>query len=428
MARAASPLTHAEGKNGGSRPSAPAEGRLKSLARMLGMAHVKKALTPLLIFRHSLRHYAPLLQGAAFSEKCLSHERELWADIYISHDVLPLPTAHMLAQRNNARVICDGIETPWLDKRLLPLQWGEVSAESARLNTRMLLPLCSHIFAAGGALRQKEYEEFNVPVITLPNYRNKEIVHANDRLRALCGVPRDARLALCISTVTAGLEPIIEAMNLLPPDVHLVTLGKLTPPTYAKAILNQAKRRGPKGRIHLFGMLPYHELASTAAGADVGIIALNPANWNTYHSLPNRVFDYLAAGLPFCTPDIPDIANLVTRYDVGRVLKDPSPEAWAKGMLDILEKRDELSKKTRQAATELTWESQEPLLLEAMGNAKKVTFLGHRDLGKNQRVLRMAATLTRNGIEVAVAYRGKERPPAIPQGAAFYPLGNCCAW
>lgn len=395
--------------------------RLRAASRPVALQSKKPHSAP----GFSLTHQ-PCLQRIAFTERCICREAELEADIYISHDVLPLPAAHILASRTGGRVFCDGIETPWFNTRAISTRWANSAIETIHLDTKLQLAQCDRILTVGPTLG-KEYETFGAPVTVVENYRYREDVVPNKTLREQCSLNDSDHLVLCMSTIASGFEAVIEAMRMLPENVHLATLGKFAPASYEKHIKQIVPEKGLTSRVHFFDPIPYAQLTSTVGGADIGLIVRDPGILNNFASLPNRVFDYISSSLPFCSPNIPDIAKIIRENNIGSILMDCSPQEWARAISEAIAQKDVLKANTRALAKSLTWETREPILLNTVDGARKVTFLGIKDLGKNNRTLRMAKTLAQNGIEVTVAYRGFDIPKSAITGVTFIPLGACLA-
>jgi glycosyltransferase involved in cell wall biosynthesis len=80
--------------------------------------------------------------------------------------------------------------------------------------------------------------------------------------------------------------------------------------------------------------------------------------------LPNKLFEYLMAGLMVIVSDADDMAEIVRRYECGRVLADVSPSTLA-ATLDALEP-DEIRRckdRARESARSLCWERERDKLI-----------------------------------------------------------------
>lgn len=81
--------------------------------------------------------------------------------------------------------------------------------------------------------------------------------------------------------------------------------------------------------IHYLPAVPPDEVIAYAAGADVGICPLENSSLSDYFSLPNKLFEYILAGLPVCINDFPDQRNFVETCDCGWVLSDSIEDSVA---------------------------------------------------------------------------------------------------
>src|SRR5699024_2081726 len=261
---------------------------------------------------------------------------------------------------------------------------------------------------------------FGPPVRLQPNYRRYEEPPEAADLRGRCGIPSDSTVLITNGNVVNGFESDLEALSRLRPHVHLVGLIKLSPEAYGQHIHSYIAELGLESRVHLLGFVPYEELTGLLADADLGIITLDPENPNHAVSLPNRVFDFTAATLPFIVPPLAEIAEFVREHQCGVVLDDVSSDAWLHGIASSLENIPRYRKAMEVARSKVTWESLEDGLYEFLGSPKSVTLLGFRDLSRYQRFLRVADSLTARGVRVKAAFFSEDPKPLSNSDAEFY--------
>jgi glycosyltransferase involved in cell wall biosynthesis len=153
-----------------------------------------------------------------------------------------------------------------------------------------------------------------------------------------------------------GLEQAIAALPWAP-DVALRLLGPGNEP-YREHLALHADAHGVRGRVLLSTPVPPQRVVEEIAQATAGVALIQPACLSYELSLPNKVFEYLAAGLPILASDVPVIAELVERYGVGLVVAPDDPEAIAAAMTAIVEPRrnDELRAAARETSARLSWE------------------------------------------------------------------------
>jgi glycosyltransferase involved in cell wall biosynthesis len=154
-------------------------------------------------------------------------------------------------------------------------------------------------------------------------------------------------------------------------DVVFVLMGPARP-EYLAQLRAVAERAGVSGRVHFVPAVPSADVPAYAAAADVGVIPFPRTSMNHWLSLPNKLFEYLAAGLPVVSVAFPELERIVTGYDVGRVCAPEDLEALAAAVRAVLDDPAELERlraNAARAAKELTWENEEPAYLAAVARA-----------------------------------------------------------
>lgn len=74
------------------------------------------------------------------------------------------------------------------------------------------------------------------------------------------------------------------------------------------------------------------EVAATLQTADAGLMVLAPADLFTYGVSPNKLFDYMGAGLPVLTNVAGLVSDIVRKAGVGLTVTPGDPQAMADGM------------------------------------------------------------------------------------------------
>jgi glycosyltransferase involved in cell wall biosynthesis len=165
-------------------------------------------------------------------------------------------------------------------------------------------------------------------------------------------------------TGSRGLEQAIAALPAAP-GVTLRILGPGSEP-YRELLAGLAERRGVSDRVRLAAPMPPQRVVEEIAPAAAGAALIQPSCLSYELSLPNKLFEYLAAGLPILASEVPVIREFVERNGVGLVVAPDDPAAIAAAMTAIVEpKRNaELRVAVREASARLSWER------EAEGLAK----------------------------------------------------------
>jgi glycosyltransferase involved in cell wall biosynthesis len=132
------------------------------------------------------------------------------------------------------------------------------------------------------------------------------------------------------------------------------------------ALKEQVRSRNLGDRVYFLPRVPFGELHSYTCSADLGLCLIKGAGRSFYHSLPNKLFEYLMAGLPVLASDFPEMRAVVEESGAGLV-------ANPQDLRDVREKvravlTDPLRRRTYgqaalAAARHYNWEQEAPRLL-----------------------------------------------------------------
>jgi glycosyltransferase involved in cell wall biosynthesis len=129
-----------------------------------------------------------------------------------------------------------------------------------------------------------------------------------------------------------GLEQLVDAAATFD-GADLVLLG--SGPLEA-ALVRRARDAGSAERVHLLAPVPSDEVVDYAASADVGVSPIVPSCLNYRYSLPNKLFQYMAAGVPVVASDFPQVREVVEGSGSGVVVDTTRPELIASAVNRIL--------------------------------------------------------------------------------------------
>jgi glycosyltransferase involved in cell wall biosynthesis len=238
------------------------------------------------------------------------------AAVYHASDLYVLPALAAAADRHGGRLILDARELyPHVDatagKPWARWLWSAVE--------RRHLPRTDAVFAVNDSIADRMAATYGIerPVVSR-NVPERQDVVCTDALRDALGIPADVGIVLYQGLVRAGrgLERLVDAMRDVP-DAALVVIGDGP----AKPALQQhAARLG--GRVHFVPHTPPDDLLRLTASADLGVHVPEPITESIRLALPNKLFEYLMAGLPVVVADLPEMRRVVEDFDVGLVV-DP---------------------------------------------------------------------------------------------------------
>lgn len=339
------------------------DGALGRAAARLADSRLPAALRRLALRGHWFLHWRRWLRGAAAAAL------ERHADAYIAHDLDALPAAVRAGRRSRARLIYDSHELfPDMAGRA---HRGELERRAWIAYERRLIRHADRVFAVTDSRAAEMSRRHGIP---LPGVlRNVPEVCSPEEgvagVREVLDLPEAARILLYLGMLQPdrGLERAIEALALLP-DCALVLMGE-GEPDYVDALTELAAARGADGSLHLLPPVRPHQVARAAASADAGLIVNPNTALNNYLSLPNKIFEYLAAGVPVVASDFPDMAALIEEWEVGETCDPDDPADIARAVRAVIDdprQHAALAVNAAAAAEELNWEREAKLLIEAL--------------------------------------------------------------
>ncbi len=112
-------------------------------------------------------------------------------------------------------------------------------------------------------------------------------------------------------------------------------------------------------------------LITAARDADVGVIPYVGPSLNHLYASPNKLSQYMSAGLAILSSDLPNIRSLLDRYDCGVVYDPADPTTLVARVEELCGDPDELlrlrTNALHAAATEFNWETVSVPYASALG-------------------------------------------------------------
>ncbi len=162
--------------------------------------------------------------------------------------------------------------------------------------------------------------------------------------------------------IQRGAEELLEAMKKVHEGI-LVVIGSGDVIPFLKELRVQLKL---ESKVFFFDKMPFEELHQITQLAYLGCTLDKPTNINYELSLPNKLFDYIHAGVPVLASDLKEVTQIVAQHQIGITLKEYSPISIAHSINELINKeelRETLHQNCIIARNELNWENEEKELI-----------------------------------------------------------------
>ncbi len=220
---------------------------------------------------------------------------------------------------------------------------------------------------------EKTYRLGNLYVVRNLPYRLESTPVRTGLLRSKIRLDRaDARLFIYQGLLSQGrgIDMLLEVFSSVPEDNHLVFMGY--------GVLEDKIRKAASNRsnIHFVPAVPPQQVKDYTVDADIGFAMIENVCLSYYLSLPNKLFEYAACGLPSIVSDFPEMARFVDEFNCGWKC---TPDPVKLKMLVESISDDEIE--TKRLNTQFTrdsfhWEEEEGELLKIY---RKLGFVDSRD-------------------------------------------------
>ena len=163
--------------------------------------------------------------------------------------------------------------------------------------------------------------------------------------------------------IQRGAEELVQAMQYLD-DCFLMIIGGGDVLPILKQMVGQLQITD---RVHFFPRMPYQQMMAYTQQAELGFCLDKDTNLNYRFSLPNKLFDFIQAGVPIVASHLTEIEKIIRQFDLGMFIEDHEPETIATTVKDALsdtERYENWKRNLAVTAKELCWENEEIKLLE----------------------------------------------------------------
>jgi glycosyltransferase involved in cell wall biosynthesis len=243
--------------------------------------------------------------------------------IWLANDWTSLPVAQRLAEEQNVPFGYDthelatseyGHRAKWrilYQPLILALERRGIAAASVLS--------CVSDGIAGHLQRLYRLEQRPMVVRNMPHYESLAFRPTSNSIRVLYhGIVAPGRgLEACIFSVPQWAEGRSLSIRGPAQDVYRAELEALI------------AEEGVGDRVTLLPPVPMIDLIREATAFDVGIFIFPSANRHNVYVLPNKIFEYVMAGLAVCVSALPEMAAVVRGHDLGVLVEGMEPEKIA---------------------------------------------------------------------------------------------------
>jgi glycosyltransferase involved in cell wall biosynthesis len=281
------------------------------------------------------------------------------ADVYHAHDLNTLLMAWTASRLRRKPLVYDTHEVA-TDRADMKFRWWAALLERALIHQADRV-ICTN--QTRGDFTQNLYG-IPPPVIlrNLPAYVEPQ---PSTLMHERLGLPLGAKIVLYQGGIQPerGLEQLIEAV----PEIEGGVVVFLGSGRSKPKLMARAAELGLEGKVHFHPAVPVDELPSWTACAYVGLQILQNTCFNHYSSLSNKLLEYMMAGVPVITNDLPEMRRAIEETGAGIIIDASDPHEIAKAVNALLADpalREQMSRRAVENRRRHCWETEEHKLVE----------------------------------------------------------------
>jgi glycosyltransferase involved in cell wall biosynthesis len=285
------------------------------------------------------------------------------ADVLVSNDLDTLLPNYLISKLKHSNLVYDSHE---LFCEVPELQINPTKKRIWKYIERWIFPKLKYVFTVNNSIAKMYSDEYNVEVKVV---RNIPLLANQTNFKKMSkeelGMSTDKKIIVLQGAginIDRGAEEAVQAMQYVDTAVLLI-IGSGDVITVLKQMTVDLKLND---RVKFIGKVPFEKLLQYTHHADLGLTLDKDTNINYRYSLPNKLFDYIHAGVPVLASNLIEIKKIIAEYDIGNCITSHNPRHIAEKINHILKDTATLQlwkKNTKIATEKLNWEIEEQQLI-----------------------------------------------------------------
>jgi glycosyltransferase involved in cell wall biosynthesis len=279
-------------------------------------------------------------------------------DIIWSNDLDTLPACRLVSRLKRIPLIYDSHE---LFTEVPELKYNRFAKKTWKRIEKCIVPKLKYVITVCNPIAEYFAKNYGVSATIVRNLPPKDISFDFNLMHGQFDyiIPTDKPILIWQGSINIerGLEELICAMKQINARLYIIGEGPIL-----NYLRDTVQREQLYGKITFIHRLTFERMMSLTRQATLGLSLDKNTNGNYEISLPNKVFEYIAAHVPILCSDLKEIRHTIGDLKVGEFISEITPEEIARRINNLLLQPDLLAeyKHNTFAASEiLCWENEE---------------------------------------------------------------------
>lgn len=281
-------------------------------------------------------------------------------DVYHANDLDTLLPMWIISSIRRKKLVYDTHEyftgVPEIQNRLIVKKvWESIE--------KLIFPRLKYVFTVNSSISNLYFKDYQIKPNVLRNLPSNIDIQKIKSKNEL-GLPYDKPIVILQGSginVHRGSEELVEAIA-IQEKFFLCIVG-------AGDVIDNLKKRcnekDLKNKVLFVDPLPYQMMMQYTLNSEVGVSLDKNNNINYQFSLPNKIFDYSKAEIPFVSTNLIEIKKIVNEFHTGVLINSLKPEEILNGIEEAIElsNSDSYLKNIKKMNSDLNWEKESEVLM-----------------------------------------------------------------
>jgi glycosyltransferase involved in cell wall biosynthesis len=239
----------------------------------------------------------------------------------------------------------------------------------AKVTEKLLIHKADNIITVNESIANELSTRYKVAqptvIMNCPVIMDRLNISKDNLLRQSLGIDKEIPIIL----YHGGFSPNRGLQNLVNAALHLkrgiivfMGWGKIE-----QELRDLVETNGVGDKVKFAKPVPQENLLNFAQSANLGVIPYQAVGLNNYYTTPNKLFEYLAAGLPVVGSHFPELSKIIKEWNLGKTFNPDDPKDIAEAIMDVLEDKnryEQMKKNAVKASNVFNWENESKKLSE----------------------------------------------------------------
>ncbi|WP_375752250.1 glycosyltransferase [Vibrio sp. HN007] len=287
-------------------------------------------------------------------------------DIVHAHDLNALLVGYIISRIKRAELVYDSHELWSESKHGNYPNWLLKLVKNIEV---YFAKRADHIITVSDSIKKHLVKLFsNEKVTVLRNVPSYTHEGSFDLFREMLDIEKGAPIFLYQGLISEsrGVFLILDALDLIPKDskFQFIYLGDGPDQENLKKKIVQKKL---SHYVHVLDAVSQDDLLKYTSSADIGVHALDNSCLNHDYCLPNKIFEYVNAGIGVICPNLTELKRFITKEDVGSLYETGNAKALSQQITYCIEYPDRIIEYKRASAKSrksLNWDVEKQNLIK----------------------------------------------------------------